>query len=108
MGRVAELGSLGRSTRMNLPTILAIAVLASVAANALHWRGRSGERFLYYPQSGRLRLIFAAWTIGAVVMAILSLAGFIPSPAFLGVALGLTIGHELYSIARRQHQRARA
>lgn len=79
-----------------------------MVANALHWRGRSGERFFYYPQSGWLRLLFAAWTIATVVTAILFLTGVIPVPAFLGVALGLTIGHELYSIARRQHQRARA
>jgi hypothetical protein len=52
-------------------------------------------------------LIFAAWTIATVFTAILFLAGIIPVPAFLGVALGLTIGHELYSIARRQQQRAR-
>ena len=56
---------------MNIPTILAIAVLGSVAANALHWRGRRGERFLYQPQSGWLRFIFAAWTIATVVTAIL-------------------------------------
>ena len=91
---------------MNIPTILAIAVLGSVAANALHWRGRRGERFLYQPQSGWLRFIFAAWTIATVVTAILFLAGVIPVPAFLGFALGLTVGHELYSIARRQQQRA--
>ena len=91
---------------MNIPMILAIAVLGSVAANALHWRGRKDERFLYHPQSGWLRFTFVAWTIATVVTAVLFLAGVIPVPAFLGVALGLTIGHELYSIARRQHQRA--
>jgi len=90
---------------MNIPTILAVALLGSVAINALHWGGRNGERFLYHPQSGWLRFLFAAWTIATVVTAILFLASAIPLPAFLGVALGMAIAHELYSIARRQHQR---
>ena len=90
---------------MNIPTILAIAVLGSVAANALHWRGRRDEQFLYHPQSGWLRFIFRVWTIATVVVAVLFLAGVIRGPAFIGIALGLTIGHQFYSIARRQQQR---
>jgi len=91
---------------MNIPTILTVAVLGSVAVNALHWRGRSDERFLYQPQCGWLRFIFATWTIATVVTAIPFLASAILSPALLSVALGMAIAHELYSIAQRQHQRA--
>ena len=87
---------------MNIPTVLAIAVLGSLAANALHWRGRSGERFLYYPQSGLLQFVFAAWIIATVVTSILFLARVIPLFAFLSVAVGVTAAPQLCSIARRQ------
>jgi hypothetical protein len=93
---------------MNIATILAVAVLVSAAVNAIHWRGRKDERFLYHPQSGWLRVFFIAWTVATIVAAVLFLAGFIAVPAFLGVALGLTAAHQLYSIARRQYQRAQA
>ena len=81
------------------------AEIGSLAVNAIHLRGRKDERFLYHPQSGWLRFFFVAWTAATIVAAVLFLAGFIPVPAFLGVALGLTVAHELYSIARRQQQR---
>jgi hypothetical protein len=92
---------------MNIPTILAIAVLGSVAANLIHWRWRKDEHFNYQPQSAFLRFLFLAWTIATVVASVLFLVGTIPAPAFLGIAFGLTIAHELYSIARRQTHRAR-
>ena len=92
---------------MNIPTILAIAVLSSVTANLIHWRGRKDEHFIYQPQSGFLRFLFLTWTVATVAASILFLAGTIPVPLFLGVALGLTIAHELYSIAWRQIQRVR-
>jgi hypothetical protein len=91
---------------MNISTILAIAGLSCVAVNALHWRQRSGERFLYQPQSGWLRFIFVAWMIATGVAAVLFLAGEIPGLAFLSVTLGMTSAHQLYSMAQRQHQRA--
>ena len=90
---------------MNSTTILAGAGLASVVANALHWRGRSDERFLYHPQSGWPRKLFIFWILANGIMAILLLADFVPAPAFLAVLFGFTIGHELYSIAHRQQQR---
>ena len=89
---------------MNIPTILTIALLGSVAANFLHWRGRSNERFLYYPQSGSLRFVMV---VALFVATVSFMAGFISELAFLGVTFGMTITHELYSIARRQYQRAR-
>ena len=92
---------------MNIPTILAIAVLGSAAANALHWRGRRDERFLYHPQAGWFQIVFTAWTVATIAAAVLFLAGFIPVPLFLAVGLGLTIVHELYSLARRHRQRSK-
>jgi hypothetical protein len=88
---------------MNIPTILAIAVLACLAANALHWRGRRSERFLYYPGAGWLLILFVLWT--AATAAGLYLAGLIPGLTFLVVGLGMFITHELYSIIRRLVQR---
>ena len=90
---------------MNIPTILVIAVLSSIAANALHWRGRSGERFSYYPQSGLLRHVFTVWTVTTLLAAILFLARILPLLAFVGVVTGMTVARELYSIARRHQQR---
>jgi hypothetical protein len=90
---------------MNIPTILAIAVLACLAANALHWRGRRSERFLYYPGAGWLLILFVLWTAATATAAGLYLAGLIPGLTFLVVGLGMFITHELYSIIRRQQQR---
>lgn len=91
---------------MNVPDILAIAVFVSVAANALHWSGRRNERLFYFPQSGRLRLVFAAWAVAAGVTALLFSTGVIPASAFLGVLVGLTVAYQLYSVGRRQHRRS--
>jgi hypothetical protein len=108
LARHPSAGAFGRFAYMNIPTILAFAVLGSLVANALHWRGRKNERFLYHPATGWLRILFNFWTVATVIVAGLFLASEIPAPTFLGVALGMTIAHELYSIARRQHQRGRA
>ena len=93
---------------MNIPTILAIAVVASVVANFLHWRSRRDGRFLYYPQPGWIRFVFAVWTVSIIAAAVLFLAGFVSAPAFVAVTLSLTIAHEVYSIARRQYERVGA
>ena len=90
----------------NLTIFLAIAVLGSVAANLLHWRGRTDERFFYAPQPGWLRFVSIVWTVATGVSAVLFLLGFIPALAFLGVGMGFAIAHELYSIGRRHSQRA--
>ena len=89
---------------MNIQTIFAIALLASLAINAIH--RRKDERFLYHPLAGWLRLTFTVWMIAVVVLAVLRLGGFIASQVFVVVALGFTITHEVYSIVRRQLQRA--
>jgi amino acid transporter len=89
---------------MNIQGILAFAFLGIVAINAIHCR--KDERFLYHPLAGWWRLAFAVWMIAVVVLSVLSLGGFIASPVFVVVALGFAITHEVYSIVRRQLQRA--
>lgn len=89
-----------------MPSILATAFLGIAAANALHWRGRSGEQFLYTPKPGWLRFVFVFWTIAACVLAVLHLVEVIPRAVFPVVAVGLSVGQMLHSIARRQQHRA--
>ncbi len=91
---------------VNIPNILAVAFLGSVAANLIHWRGRKGEQFLYLPQSGFLRSLFLAWTYATIAASVLFLAGTISAVIFIGVGVGLAIAHELYSVVRRHQQRA--
>lgn len=93
---------------MSISVFLAIAVLLSAAANLLHWRGRSDERFLYDPESGWLRFVLRAWTVLSIVASLLFLLGLISLPAFLGFSFGLSVALELYCIVRRQRQRATA
>jgi hypothetical protein len=90
---------------MDIPTILAFAVLGSITVNTLHWRGRSGELFFYYPQTGLLRIIYTVWGIATIVIAVLLLGRFVPAPAAVSVPLSMTVAHALYSIARRQQLR---
>jgi hypothetical protein len=93
---------------MDIPKILTIAVLGVGMLNFLHWRGPGEERFLYFPQTGWLRFIFAAWIIATFVTAILFLTGVISVLPFLSLTLGLSIAHVLYSIVRRRSQRVSA
>jgi len=90
---------------MNMPLILALIALGSMAVNVLDWRFRGNERFLYQPQSRRLRFIFNAWTISTGLVTVLFLEAVIPELAFLSVFLGLVVLHSLYSIVRRHRQR---
>jgi CHASE2 domain-containing sensor protein len=90
---------------MTSPSFLAIGFLGSLAANVLHWRGRSGERLLYLPAAGLLRLFFASWMIASPVTAIMFLLDVIPMLTFLGVSNSFCIAHQLYSIVRRHQDR---
>jgi hypothetical protein len=92
---------------MNITIFFAIAVLGCVTANLIHWDGRNEERVIYQPHSGWLRFMLVAWSIASIAAAVLFLFGRISMPAFIGIAMGLTFAHELYSIARRQRQRAK-
>jgi hypothetical protein len=90
---------------MNITLLLAVTVLCVAVANFLHWRGRSGGRFLYYPNLRWLRVVFMVWTIATVASAILFLTGTVPGLIFMAITWGLTIAYGLYSIARRQKER---
>ncbi len=84
--------------------ILPIAFLCLVVINTIHCR--KGERFLYHPQAGWLRLLLWVWLIAMGVLAVLSSGGFIPISVSAVVVWGFIITHQIYSLVRRQRQRA--
>lgn len=89
-------------------TCMATLVLVSFAANLIHWRGRKDERFLYYPQTRWLRILFNSAAVAATVMAVLFLLHAVPALPFLIVGLVLPLAQQIYSIAHRRAQRQEA
>jgi hypothetical protein len=85
--------------------ILAVAVLVSGVANALHWRGRAGEKFLSVPKSGWAMYVFFAWFAIAAISCGIARAGLFPMN--MAVSLGVSSGIALmaYSIVQRHNQR---
>jgi hypothetical protein len=87
---------------MNFTNILATAVLASMAANSLHWYCLGNGEIQHYLSPGWLRLLFTSWTIVTGCAAVGFLLGSVPAVAFLSIGVGLTVAQQMYSIARRQ------
>src|SRR5580704_876548 len=89
--------------------VLAGVVLASFVINFLHLGvlyTRRGEKFLYQPASGVLRVIYILWRVASVTLMILWL---IPHPLSddlcMIVVWGWLIFENTYSIYRRHLQR---
>ena len=83
------------------PNLLAIAILACVITNGLHWYIRGGGQFQYYPASGWLRVLFFTWILFVGVSAVMYLLSILPAAAFLGLGVGLTCAQQIYSLLRR-------
>ena len=90
---------------MNIEALLSVLALSSVAINFLHWRWHAGERFLYFPASGRLRAVFIVWSIAPLVAGIMFVTSFVPGVVFLAVSVCFLIGQGCYSIWSRHRQR---
>ena len=75
------------------------------AANVVHWRFKSNEKWQYIPTAGTAAMLNWAMMTLISIVAILFLANFVPMLICLIVAFGYQCIMDFYSILMRTRQR---
>lgn len=92
------------TTEILFTILLLILCLAGAAANFLHWCGRAGEKFFYFPEAGVPRVINTVWLI-AVIASIFLSRKILPFIALLAIVCSWQVVIAAYSIWFREKQR---
>ena len=94
-----------RYSPMSIAAYWSIAVLGSVFANVVHWRGGKAGPFIFHPEHIALQVVYYAWCSATVTISVLFLLYCIPAGVFIVTSMSMCIAQMLYSIACRQQAR---
>jgi hypothetical protein len=80
--------------------------LVSFIANLGHWNGRAGERLMYYPETGLLRMLYSLWIAAAAIGTVLWLLRVVTLD-FAGtlglIWIGFVQGYSFWFRWRKRH-----
>ncbi len=83
---------------MNMQDILASLVLLSLLANLADRVFTRRPGFFHFPRAGRLRYLFAGWSILLVALAVLSMLELVPTLWLTAAGAGWMICSQAYAI----------
>ncbi len=92
---------------MNASALIPLSFIALFAVNAMHWHGRTDERFTYFPGAGILKALLLLLNIASIVLAILFFAGIVAGVYVMAACFAAGALLQVYSIWFRKRARKR-